>query len=192
MTQLIEEATFDNLALRSSRCGKFENLVSPSLLLAHTCMAPFGVELDTLYSPLPVFAGGSDPRKYLTLQLELTEAAAAKLRALDEACAALVGPEVAWSPLVSLRDDRLTVKVKLLLEGARATYFRVGEGELQQGWSCLGPILEQYNNLRGASLKAALRPTYIWNVSGKRGLALGLEQIVVTPAAPRAIIDHFL
>jgi hypothetical protein len=191
MTQILEEATFETLALRSSRCGKFENIESSPLLLAHTCMAPFGVELDSVYHPLPIFAGGSDPRKHLTLQLELPEAAAAGLRALDEACVALSG-SAGWSPLVTLKDDRWFVKVKLLLEGARATNFRVGEGELQHGWEQLGPLLEQHNNLRGASLKAALRPMYIWNVSGKRGIALGLEQIVVTPAAPRATIDHFL
>jgi hypothetical protein len=190
MTQILEEATFETLTLRSSRCGKFENIESSPLLLAHTCMAPFGVELDTLYAPLPIFAGGSDPRKHLTLQLELPEAAAASLRALDEACMTL-SSSAKWSPLVTLRDTRWFVKVKLLLEGDRATNFRVGEGELQHGWEHLCPILEQYNNLRGASLQAALRPMYVWNVSGKQGVALGLEQIVVTPAAPRATIDHF-
>ena len=58
MTQNLEEATFEALALRSSRCGKFENIVSVPLLLAHTSAAPYGVRLDTLYSPLPIFAGG--------------------------------------------------------------------------------------------------------------------------------------
>jgi hypothetical protein len=191
MTQNLEEATFEALALRSSRCGKFENIESAPLLLAHTSTAPYGVELDTLYSPLPIFAGGSDPRKHLTIHLELPEAAAAGLRALDEACMALAG-SAGWSPLVTLKGNSYTVKVKLLLEGTRATNFRIGEGELQNGWQHLGPILVEHNNLRGASLKCAIRPMYIWSVSGKRGVALALEQMVATPAAPRATTDHFM
>jgi hypothetical protein len=114
MTQLLEEATFQALALHASRCGKFENIES-SLLLAHTCAAPFGVELDSIYHPLPVFAGGSDPRKHLTLQLEVSEEAAAGLRALDEACLAKSTSAGEWSPLVAVRDGRCFVKARFLL-----------------------------------------------------------------------------
>jgi hypothetical protein len=191
MSQILEEATFETLALRSSRCGKFENIESP-LLVAHTCTAPFGVELDSVYAPLPIFAGGADPRKHLTLQLEIPEAAAASLKRLDEACAAKSVATGEWSPLVAFKDSRCFVKVKLLVEGARPTSFRAGAGDMQQGWEHLAPLLAQHNNLRGASVKAALRPMYVWSVSGKRGISLGLEQIVVTPAPPRVTLDLFL
>jgi hypothetical protein len=95
-------------------------------------------------------------------------------------------------PLVTLKDIFGIVKVKILLEGTRATNFRVGEGELQHGWKQLCPILLEHNNLRRAGLKVAIRPMYIWTVSGKRGVALALEQMVATPVEPRVTIDHFL
>jgi len=103
MTLNLETATFEALVLRSSRGGKFENVDAP-LLLAHACTTPFGVELDSQFAPLPIFAGGNDPRKHLTVQLELTEDEAQGLRRLDSACEAASLSTGTWSPLVTLRE----------------------------------------------------------------------------------------
>ena len=180
-------ATLKALVLRSS--GKFENIDSP-VLLVHHCTAPFGVELDSKFAPLPIFAGGSDPRKHLTMQLELSEEDANGLRRLDAACEAQSVSAGVWSPLVTMRDDRPFVKAKLLPESQRPTHFRVGDAALQSGWEHLGPILME-NNLRGATVKAALRPMYVWSVSGRRGISLGLDQLIIEPRAPPIAVDHF-
>ncbi len=191
MTQLIETATFEALVLRPPR-GKFESVEAP-LLLMHSCSAPFGVELDTLYSPLPTFAGGSDPRKHLTLQLEVSDEAAAGLARLDEACEALSLGGGEWSPSVKAPEGRgrNIVKVRIHLEGERATCVRSGEGELKTGWEHLGPILLQQANLRGRSLKVAIRPQYVWSVSGKRGLTLAVDQLVIIESEQALRVDHF-
>ena len=68
MSQSIEKATFENIVLKNPRCGKFETVETP-ILLVHECSASFGVEVNSLYAPLPKFAGGEDPRKFLTVQL---------------------------------------------------------------------------------------------------------------------------
>ncbi len=64
MTQLIETATFEALELKLR--GKFENVITP-LLLMHEAACPYGADLESLYSPLPIFAGGTDPRKYISI-----------------------------------------------------------------------------------------------------------------------------
>ena len=189
MAQIIETATFDALVVSCCRGGKFENVETPTLL-AHSCHAPFGVELDSKFAPLPIFAGGSDPRKHLTVQLELSEEAAQALHRLDQACEAGSALAGTWSPMVSLREGRHFVKARIVLEGDRATSFRVEEGELQSGWEALGPLLLLHRNLRGAQLKAALHPQYIWAVNGRRGATLALEQMVVAPTQ-QATLDHF-
>ena len=189
MAQIIETATFDALVVRGCRGGKFENVETPTLL-AHSCHAPFGVELDSQFAPLPIFAGGSDPRKHLTVQLELSEVAAQALRRLDQACEAGSALAGTWSPMVSLREGRHFVKARIVLEGDRATSFRVEEGELQSGWEALGPLLLLHRNLRGAQIKAALHPQYIWAVNGRRGVTLVLQQMVVAPTK-QTTLDHF-
>jgi len=189
MAQNLETATFEALALRSSRGGKFENVDAPTLL-AHACTTPFGVELDSQFAPLPIFAGGNDPRKHLTVQLELTEDEAQGLRRLDSACEAASLSTGTWSPLVTLREGRHFAKARIILESDRATTFRVEEGELQSGWDALQPLLLQHRNLRGAHVKFALRAMYVWSVNGKRGLTLGAEQMVIA-SMQRTTLDHF-
>ena len=97
MTQSIEKATFENTTLKNPRNGKFETVDAP-VLSVQACLAPFGAELDTIYSPLPKFAGRADPRKHLTLQLEIQEEAAEGFRRLDAACMEHSKLAGAWSP----------------------------------------------------------------------------------------------
>ncbi len=92
--------------------------------------------------------------------------------------------------MVMLRDGRHFVKARIVLEGDKATSFRVEEGDLQRGWEALGPLLLLHRNLRGAQLKAALHPGYIWSVNGGRGVTLMLEQMVAAPTR-QATLDHF-
>lgn len=112
--------------------GKFEN-IETALLLARSCSAPFGVELDSQFAPLPVFAGGNDPRKHLTAQLEFTEEAEGGLRRLDAACAAASASLGLGTPLVTLRKGRQFAKVRILIEsGKRGITFGIEQMVLEQ------------------------------------------------------------
>jgi hypothetical protein len=188
MTQLIETANFAELELKLK--GKFENIKTP-LLIMHQCSVPFGVDLESVYSPLPKFAGGTDPRKHLCMQLEISEDAALRFADLDAICAARSTLPGAWVPLVHKHEERYTIKVRINVEAQRPTAFRVGDGELLTGWGHLGPILSERANLRGMSLQIAICPSYVWSVSGSRGLALTVDQFVTQACVPVARIDHF-
>ena len=104
--------------------GKFETVTSP-LLLARDCHAPFGIEVQSRYVPLPLFAGGTDPRKHLTVQLEVSAEVANSLAELDAAVRAASSAAGEWSPLVSERDGRYTLKARIVVEGPRPCTFRV-------------------------------------------------------------------
>jgi hypothetical protein len=186
----LETATFDALTLRAS--GKFESIQGCPILLAYSGSTPFGVEVDSRFSPLPVFAGGNDPRKHLVVQIEISEEEAAGLRRLDDACHAASTATGTWTPLVTLREGRQFIKTRLLVEHERPSAVRVGGEDLAPGWGQLGPALQLHRELRGAKVKAALRPMYVWSVSGKRGLTLGIEQLVAEPAAPNTTLDYFM
>ena len=60
--------------------------------------------------------------------------------------------------MVSLREGRHFVKARIVLEGDKATSFRVEEGELQRGWEALGPLLLLHRNLRGHSSRRRCTP----------------------------------
>ena len=171
--------------------GKFENVLSP-VLLAHGCRAPYGVEVESRFTPRPSFAGGSDPRKHLHVALELPADIASHLAAFDVQVRELSQAPGEWAPLVSERDGRYFAKVRLAVEG-RPGSMRVG-GELQPTtWQNLSLVLDCHNNLRGAEMDAALRPAYIWSVHGRRGLSVYLEMFAARPAAAvtRAPVDYF-
>ncbi len=141
MTQLIETATFEALELKLR--GKFENVITP-LLIMHQSVAPFGVDLESVFSPLPAFAGGTDLRRHLVMQLEISEEAAKGFGLLDAACAERSTMLGSWSPLLHTHEGRYLSKARSDEEGARATAFRVGEREIQNGWVHLGPILSEH------------------------------------------------
>ncbi len=67
----------------------------------------------------------------------------------------------------------------------------MGDGELLTGWDNLGPLLFHNMNLRGMAIKCAISPQYIWSVSGKRGVALSVDQFVIQPRTPTVRVDHF-
>ena len=188
MTQLIETATFEALELKLR--GKFENVITP-LLIMHQSVAPFGVDLESVFSPLPAFAGGTDLRRHLVMQLEISEDAARGFNLLDEACAGKSAQEGTWSPLVSTHEGRYLIKVRIYIEGGRQNAFRLGEGELLTGWDNLDPIMVHHRNLRGMTIKCAIAPQYVWCVNGKRGIALCVDQFVMEPKAQVPRIDHF-
>jgi hypothetical protein len=160
-------------------------------LLIRECTAPYGIEVESRYTPKPLFAGGTDPRKHLTMQLEVSEEVAQSLTALDAAVCQASGAKGDWSPLVTERDGRYTVKVRIVVEGRPAT-FRVGEGEMQEAaWPALSCALDAHGCFRGASMSVALRPAYVWAVSGRRGLSLVCEQFVAQPSGATIPIDYF-
>jgi hypothetical protein len=170
--------------------GKFETINCP-LLLARDCLAPFGIEVESRYTPKPLFAGGTDPRKHLTMQLEVSEEVASSLAALDAAVCRASGAKGDWSPLVTERDGHYTLKVRIIVEGRPAT-FRVGDGDLQEAaWPALSCALDAHGCFRGAGMSVALRPAYVWAVSGRRGLSLICEQFVAQPSGASVPIDYF-
>ena len=99
-----------------------------------------------------------------------------------------------WSPLVNERDGRYTVKVRIVVEGPRPATFRVGDGDLQEAaWPALSCALDAHGCLRGAGMSVALRPAYIWAVSGRRGLSLICEQFVAQPSGTSCVlVDYFM
>jgi hypothetical protein len=172
---------------------KFEAVAAP-LLLAREVSVPFGIEVESRYCPRPIFAGGSDPRKHLTMQIELPAEVAQHLSQLDEAvCSASQAPGQ-WSPLVTEREGgRYLIKVRITVEGPRPATFKLGdEGQIQEAtWSNLSCELDEHSGFRGSSMKVALRPAYVWSVSGRRGLSLICEQFVVTPNERAMTVDYF-
>jgi hypothetical protein len=171
--------------------GKFETVTSP-LLLARDCHAPFGIEVQSRYVPLPLFAGGTDPRKHLTVQLEVSAEVANSLAELDAAVCAASSATGEWSPLVSERDGRYTLKARIIVEGPRPCTFRVGEGQLQEAaWPALSRELDAHGCFRGAGMSVALRPAYVWAVSGRRGMSVICEQFVAHPSGADVTVDYF-
>jgi len=170
--------------------GKFETITSP-LLLARDCQAPFGIEVESRYTPRPLFAGGTDPRKHLTVQLEVGAEVANSLAELDAAVCQASGAKGDWQPLVTERDGHYTIKARIVVEGRPAT-FRVGDGDLQEAaWPALSCALDAHGGFRGAGMSVALRPAYIWAVSGRRGLSLICEQFVAQPSGATVPVDYF-
>jgi hypothetical protein len=170
--------------------GKFETIACP-LLLARDCHAPFGIEVESRYTPKPLFAGGTDPRKHLTMQLGVSAEVANSLAELDAAVCQASGAKGDWSPLVTERDGHYTVKVRIVVEGRPAT-FRVGDGDLQEAaWPALSCALDAHGCFRGAGMSVALRPAYVWAVSGRRGLSLICEQFVAQPSGATVPVDYF-
>ncbi len=172
----LETATFEGLSLR--RSGKFENVACP-ILLSYSSSIPYGPEISSRFIALPAFAGGDDPRKHLIVQLELSEAEAAGLQRLDEACELASTSTGTWSKLVSLTEGRYSIKARLIVTGSPPTAVRVDKIDLPAGWDRLKVALDENLQFMGHDLKIALRAAYIWNVSGKRGLALTITQLVL-------------
>lgn len=173
--------------------GKFENVQGCPVLLAKACRAPYGVEVESKFTPRPVFAGGNDPRKWLAVQVEVPPSVATALDTLDGALCALSDSPGTWSSLVVNRDGRYFVKARINVEGPRCSWMRVGDGPLQETqWEALNLALALHNNFRGADLDVALRPAYIWSVSGRRGLSVNVEMFAARPATVRREpIDFF-
>ena len=80
---------------------------------------------------------------------------------------------------------------RINIEGDRLSTFSVDGSELLTGWEHFQSVLTVCNNLKGAELKAAITVQYVWSVSGKRGLTLGIEQLAIKRAEPRELVDHF-
>lgn len=173
--------------------GKFENVQGCPVLLARECHAPYGVEVESKFTPRPVFAGGNDPRKWLAMQVEVPPSVAEAIDTLDGALCALSDSPGTWSSLVVNRDGRYFVKARVNVEGPRCASMRVGGGPLQETrWEALNLALAMHNNFRGATVDVALRPAYIWSVSGRRGLSMNVEMMAVRPSVvSRTPVDFF-
>jgi hypothetical protein len=82
--------------------------------------------------------------------------------------------------------------VCIVVEGPRPCTFRVGDGRLQEAaWPALSRELDAHGCFPGAGMSVALRPAYIWAVSGRRGLSIICEQFVVHPSGASATLDYF-
>jgi hypothetical protein len=142
--------------------GKFETVASP-LMLIHECLAPFGLEVESRYTPRPVFAGGTDPRKHLCMQLEVPSEVASALHELDEAVAGASFAPGDWAPLVTERDGRFTLKARVVVEGPRPATFRVGDGQvLEAAWSALSCALDAHGGFRERGPAPCLHLGGLW------------------------------
>jgi hypothetical protein len=126
------------------------------------------------------------------MQLEVSAEVANSLAELDAAVFQASSASGQWTPLVVERDGRYMLKTRIVVEGPRPATFRVGNGELQEAsWPALSRELDAHGCFRGAGMSVALRPAYVWAVSGRRGLSLICEQVVAHPSAANASIDYF-
>jgi hypothetical protein len=99
-----------------------------------------------------------------------------------------VGFRFKLSDLVFL-DGRFTIRARIVVEGPRPCTFRA---QLQEAaWPALSRELDAHGNFRGAGISVALRPAYVWAVSGRRGLSVICEQFVVHPSGANLSIDYF-
>jgi hypothetical protein len=135
--------------------------VASPLLLARECQAPFGVEVESRYTPKPLFAGGTDPRKHLTLQLEVSADVSSALAAgRSSARGELRHGRVVAS--ITERDGCYTFKARIWVEGPRPATFRVGEGQLHKAaWLALSCELLMHGCFRAVGVQMALRPAYV-------------------------------
>jgi hypothetical protein len=126
------------------------------------------------------------------MQLEVSAVVAQSLAELHAAVCSASQAKGDWSPLVTEGEGHYTVKVRIVVEGPRPATFRVGEGDLQEAaWPALSCALDAHGCFRGAGMSVALRPAYIWAVSGRRGLSLICEQFVAQPSSAGVLVDHF-
>ncbi len=151
---------------------------------------PFGIEIEGRYTPRPHFAGGTDQRNHLTVQIAVGAETAAAIRRAEEAFAAKTSLNGEWAPAVVEKNGRSLLKARLIVSGPNLSHFRHGvEGPLRSGWAALEGLLS--HDLRGAMGRVAVMPQKIWKMQGQVGCTWRILQLDVDPRTQEEVKDHF-
>ena len=151
---------------------------------------PYGVEVETMYTGRPVFAGGTEDRNYLNVQISLGDEMADAIRNAEAAFAEKTTFKGEWAPSVIDKNGRKMFKCRLQVIGANnLSHFRHNiEGELRSGWAALEGLLAF--DIRGARGRLAVQPSKIWKVKGNVGCTWRVLQLDVEPNT-KEVKDYF-
>ena len=181
------------LEARSYHGKTFEFFSGAPTFLSHReeaiCL-PYGIEVESRFVPRPSFAGGTDSRNYINVQIALGSKTAAAIRSAEEAFAAKTSFSGEWASSVVEKNGRTLFKCRLVVsDSPNLSRFRCGaEGPLCHGWPALEELLS--HELRGALGKVAVMPAKIWKVQGQVGCTWRVLQLDVEPRAEE-IKDYF-
>ena len=151
---------------------------------------PYGIEVENRFTGRPVFAGGTEDRNYVNIQVSLGDEMADAIRNAEAAFDQKTTFKGEWAPSVIDKNGRRMFKCRLQVCGANnLSYFRHNiEGELRSGWAALEGMLGF--DLRGARGRLAVQPSKIWKVQGNVGVTWRVLQLDVEPST-QEVKDHF-
>ena len=179
-------AAMSNFALeqRVYQGKTFEFFKDPPTILSardEAICLPYGIEVEGRFTARPHFAGGTDTRNHLSVQIAVGSETAAVIRRAEEAFAAMTSLSGEWAPSVVEKNGRCLFKARLIVSASpNLSRFRYGvEGPLCSGW----PALEDFllHDLRPAMGKIALMPTNLWKVQGQVECTWRILQLDVEP-----------
>ena len=171
----------------------FEFFKDPPTILSRPGEAiclPFGIEVEGRFTARPHFAGGTDTRNHLSVQIAVGSETAAAIRGAEEAFAAKTALSGDWASAVTEKNGRYLFKTRLIVSASpNLSRFRCGaEGPLCSGWPALEELLSQ--DLRGALGRVAVMPVKIWKMQGSVGCTWRILQLDVEPRT-QEVKDYF-
>ena len=171
------------IELKTQKYGNktFEFVTAPPLVANSGISVAYGIELEGRFTELPIFAGGTNDRSYVQLNLAIDSEFADQVSALETSVRNKTAFRGQWTNAVSVKGDTHMLKVRLDVTSASPTNFRVSNAPLASGWPALQKLLDTYGNLRGASVKVVLRPQKVWEVQGNVGITWKLVQADFQP-----------
>ena len=159
----------------------FEFVTSPPLIANSGISVAYGIELQGKFTELPLFAGGTNDRSYVQLNLAIGSDFADQVSELEASVRSKTAFRGEWTNAVSVKGDTHMLKVRLDVTSASPTNFRVGKAPLACGWPALKEMLDTHGSLRGAAVKVVLRPQKVWEVQGNVGITWKLVQADFQP-----------
>ena len=171
----------------------FEFFKDPPTILSardEAICLPYGIEVENRFAPRPHWAGGSDTRNHLAVQIAVGTETAAALRSAKEAFAARTSLGGDWASAVTEKNGRYLFKTRLIVSASpNLSRFRYGvDRPLCSGWPALEELLSQ--DLRGALGRVAVMPVKLWKMQGTVGCTWRVLQLDVEPRA-QEVKDYF-
>ena len=171
------------ISLKVQKYGNktFEFVTSSPIVANSGISVAYGIELEGRFTELPIFAGGTNDRSYVQLNLAIDSEFADQVSALETSVRKKTAFQGQWTNAVSVKGDTHMLKVRLDVTSASPTNFRVGNAPLTCGWLALKEMLDTHGSLRGAAVKVVLRPQKVWEVQAKVGITWKLIQADFQP-----------
>ena len=151
----------------------------------------WGFETNYRFNPekKPSFLGGPAMTKCLEMNLELTDAQAEFLQALDGKIAqefAKAGKST-WHPAVKHNKDGLPMlKIRVQVSGDDLCALKVVEDGVfhkGSGWSFLQPFMDKTQGFGPCKAKAVVTAATIWEMAGRAGLSFRAAELTLMSAA---------